>query len=181
MKEFSELIADGMSSYYDWWTTKYSEKIYGFTFFSTSLLEYGGCTVFTEEGLEKALKEYQKDPYYATHPEEQLRNSLRWSSSDSIHHMINEDIFGELNERLEIESQQIYEMGEIELDRRITELYTAVIKGINEFRSRRIPKDNEDILVTMLWGDQSSEEISYFIQQCNSKCSAKKFISQFDG
>ena len=174
----SKQITSALTKYYDWWTEQSDQKVYGFTFYSTSLLEYGGCTVFTEEGLEQVTAKYQEMDYYRDTPIDQLKEDLRWSPCDAPNHMTNEEIFSEVCESLEDVSSRLYELEGDDFEQEVEKAYGAVIQGILGFRAERIPLDRDDVLVTMLWGDISPREIAHFIKACNSEAAADKYIQE---
>lgn len=174
----ADRIATSMTAYYDWWTQNSSDRVYGFVFFSTSLLEYAGCTVFTEEGLNQVVTEYSTFDSFKDSSIDQLTSDLRWSPADSPHHMTNEEIFSELNSSLVDISEQLYQMEDDQLSREVEKFYDSVIRGIRQFRQNRVPFERDDILVTMLWGNMSPHEVSRFIRACNSEAAALRSLQE---
>ena len=174
----SNQIATALIKYYDWWTEQSTQQVYGFVFFSSALLEYGGCTVFTEEGLDLVAAKYQGMDYYKDTSIEKLKEDLRWSPCDAPNHMTNEDIFSEVCEAFGELSAGFYNMEDDTFKKEVEKAYEAVTEGILQFRAQRIPLERDDILVTMLWGDISPAEIARFIQGCNSEIATTRYIRE---
>ena len=174
----SNQIATALTKYYDWWTEQSTQQPYGFVFYSTSLLDYGGCKVFTEEGLEQVAEKYKKIDYYSDKSIQELKNDLRWSPCDSPNHMTNETIFSDVCDSLGELSEKLYEMNDDDLQQALSRAYEEVVQGILKFRTQRLPIERSEILVTMLWGDMASEEAIRFIRSCNEQVAAERYIRE---
>lgn len=60
------------------------EAFYCMGLVTTGSFGYLVPTAMTEEGLDRAVRDYRRMPRYADEPLERLRLSLRWSFDDSL-------------------------------------------------------------------------------------------------
>jgi hypothetical protein len=177
----AEKLQDAIEIYYKWWVEKYpDEKIYSLCFFSEPSVSYAGVTVFTEEGLQKVAKEYKSLESLKSENIDSLTKDLRWSASDAPHQCENESIFENVN----IDLSQIAEYTDsLEDDSKFNEhinvLYGLFVTALNGFRQSCL-NGAQDIILSVWFGDQSEDEIGYFIKNCNGQELIEKFYSEWN-
>jgi hypothetical protein len=185
----NELYEEALK-YYEWWINKYPEEtVYGFCFYSTGLVDYTGITVFTEEGLSKVAKKYSQMQMFAKEPMSKHMDDLRWSACDSPHHMENEELFGDINEKLMVITEKL-EKFEDELedededsfdgvdhaffDDHFKAMYECFVKALNKLSPMVFDGDNK-IILSVWFGDMGEDDIYYFMDGCNTEEVAERF------
>ena len=162
----TQQVADALVRYYEWWRSKYTEDVYGVALYSTALVDYLGCTIFTEQGLEKVVAQYRSQDSYRDESVEQLRRDLRWSPCDSPHHMERLEIFEPLDAAAADWSARLRELEDPDFSAEVDAAYARLLDGVLAFRNRSLPARSE-IVTTMFWGDMSEEELLAFVRHCN--------------
>lgn len=170
-----------IEKYYQWWIEQYTnEKVYSFCFFSEPAVSYAGATVFTEEGLLSVAKEYKNSESYKDKSLECLAKELRWSACDSPHHFENEDIFSSVNKQLEeISAYTHSEEDQVLFNAHIKTLYSLFVAALKGFRESSLHGE-QNIILSVWFGDQDEENISYFIKSCNSPELVEKFYDEWE-
>jgi len=185
-KELSKALQDSIEAYYRWWNDTYpNETVYAFCFFSEPLVRYAGVVVFTEEGLKKVAKEYKADEYYKNKDLVSLEKDLRWSPCDSPHHYEKEDdlndiIFDGVNNSLNkiFHYTDSLALDDPKFEEHLSNLYSSFVKALNGFREKSL-NGSQKIILSVWFGDQSEEEIKYFITNCNGPKLIDKFNNEW--
>ncbi len=175
MSDITHDIADALERYYKWWLSKYDEDVYGIALFSTSLIDYFGCTIFTEEGFRAVVSRYQAMESSDGVSIERLRYELRWSPADSPHHMEDLEIFEPLNNTISGWADRFCELDEPAFTTEVEAAYKLLLDGICAFRGRHLPVSSQ-VVTTMFWGEMSEEELFAFTEYCNPEDVAGAFI-----
>ena len=166
----SDELCEVATQYHDWWRQKYDgESVYAFGFYTPPCVEFANIVVFTDEGLRKVANEYRENDDYADQTIDALMNDLRWSPADSPHCGENgDDIFSAVNERLADISETTHGFDDVgaAFDRHLDLLYNCLISALLNFRAGPLAGSRKPLL-SVWFGDQSPEEIEYFIEHCN--------------
>jgi hypothetical protein len=163
-------LFDAAAAHYRWWQKAHGgERVYGYGFYTPPCVESAGAVVFSEEGLQQVVDRYRKHPAYATEPRRELTRSLRWSPADSPYCRSHDGPFEGVNETLAVISETTHALGadDPRFVRHINALYSALIGALRRFRVE-VLAGGERPLLSVWFGDQSEEEIAYFVRNCNA-------------
>lgn len=137
------------------------EDFYCIGIFTDGLFSYLGPTAMTEQGLDEAVRRYQKMPRYENERPELLRFSLRWSPCDSPLHLEGEKHFQQLDGILGDIAKSLcsidIDAGWDEFDdyvARVRDVIVEVLVQLDREGAYGSEAEREKIFVTMLMGDQ---------------------------
>lgn len=137
------------------------EYFYCMGLFTCGSFAYLVPTAMTEEGLNRAVREYQANPRYANEPLQSLRFSLRWSPCDSPLHLEGEEHFAEVNALMREVTEALHgidiDQGWDEFKGFVSRLQASiceVLKQLDQEGMFGTGQERERVFVTMLMGDQ---------------------------
>lgn len=178
----AKILQDSLEYYYKWWVEQFpNEEMYSFCLFSEALVSYSGVTVFTKEGLQQVAKKYKLDEFYNDETLSDLEKDLKWSACDSPHHFENGSIFESVNSRLAEISKYTHSLSadDPKFNEHIEVMYSLFVVALNGFRESSL-NGKQEIILSVWFGDQSEEEIEYFIRNCNGPKLVEKFYNEWD-
>lgn len=162
------------------------EKFYCFALYTYDGLGYVCPTSFTQKGLEKVVRKYQTDDSFSDQNENQLLSQLRWSACDSPLHLEFKETFDEANEILSNLEQQLDELycqdktEEYEENHsKIKEVFFRVLSKLDKEIFFERAGERDKIVLNILMGDQSDEEILSNAEKLNPKIVYENFKKNY--
>lgn len=163
-----------------------NEKFYCFALYTSDELSYIAPTSFTEIGLKKAVQKYQTLHSFSECNEEQLSKQLRWNPCDSLLHLEFEEEFDKANEMLNEFGEEIDELfnqnrtDEFEkLSSRIKNVFFNVILRLDKESFFERANKREKLVLNLLMGDQSDEDILSNAEKLNPKIVYENFKQNY--
>lgn len=163
-------LLDAVKTHYRLWSAAHGkEGLYGYGFYTPPCVEWAGAVAFSEAGLQRVVEEYQKKPRYVSESGQALARSLRWSPADSPYCGSYPDAFEKVNQTLRAISETTHalDIDDPRFDEHMDTLYRSLVHALRRFRLEELA-GSERPLLSVWFGDQSEEEIEFFVGSCNS-------------
>lgn len=144
------------------------ESVYGYGFNTPSLVEWAGAVVFSEAGLKEVIDKYSKMPYYTQVSRQKLAHTLRWSPGDSPYCLSHPNAFESVNGTLAAisETTHAFNGDDPRFQEHVHALYFSLVSVLRRFRVEMLAGSSTPLL-SVWFGDQSEEEIRFFVRSCN--------------
>lgn len=162
------------------------ELFYCFAIYTSDSLSYVAPTSFTEDGLKQVIQKYQTIPSFSKYSEEKLYKELRWSPCDSPLHLEFEENFDEAYKLLSGFVKELHElfnqdrMDEFEESySKVKEVFFKVLLRLDKENFFEKANKREKLVLNILMGDQSDEEILSNAKKLNPKVVYENFKKNY--